>query len=97
VAAVLDWEFAVSASPLVDLGHFLRYERASRPLVEPHFTNGYAQAGGTLPQDWRHLARLADLTALCESLTHDDLTGPVVAELLELVRATVDNRDPQFE
>ena len=27
VAAVLDWEFAVSGSPLADVGHFLRYER----------------------------------------------------------------------
>jgi aminoglycoside phosphotransferase (APT) family kinase protein len=31
VAAVLDWEFAVSGSPLIDVGHFLRYERALRP------------------------------------------------------------------
>lgn len=38
VAAVLDWELAVSASPLADLGHFLRYERTSRPSAEPHFS-----------------------------------------------------------
>lgn len=88
VAAVLDWEFAVSGCPLADLGHFLRYERASRPLVEPHFSEGYRHAGGTLPGNWRQLARLLDLTALCESLTHDELPDAVVAELVELVRAT---------
>jgi aminoglycoside phosphotransferase (APT) family kinase protein len=96
VAAVLDWEFAVSGSPLNDLGHFLRYERASRPLAEPHFSDGYVQAGGRLPLDWRPLARLVDLTALCESLTHDQLPDAVVAELVELVRATVEDRDPQI-
>src|SRR6185437_6695629 len=42
VAAVLDWEFAVSGSPLLDIGHFLRYECASRPLAEPHFSNSNA-------------------------------------------------------
>jgi aminoglycoside phosphotransferase (APT) family kinase protein len=95
VAAVLDWEFAISASPLTDLGHFLRYESAARPCVERHFSQGYLQAGGRLPDDWRRLARVLDLIALCESLTHDELPQAVVAELVELVRATVENRDPR--
>jgi|SRR5208282_689486 len=96
VAAVLDWEFAVSSSPLADLGHFLRYERASRPVAEPHFSNGYLHGGGKLPQNWHQLARVVDLTALCESLTHDELPETVVSELVELVRATVENREPQL-
>lgn len=96
VAAVLDWEFAVSGSPLADLGRFLRYERASRPLAEPHFSNGYLHGGGRLPQDWRHLARLVDLTALCESLTHDELPDSIAAELVELVCASVDGREPRL-
>jgi aminoglycoside phosphotransferase (APT) family kinase protein len=97
VAAVLDWEFAVAGSPMGDLGSFLRYERASRPVVEPHFSTGYLQAGGRLPADWRRLARLVDLAALCESLTHDQLPDAVAAELVELVRATVEDRETQLE
>ncbi len=96
VAAVLDWEFAVSGSPLADLGHFLRYEVASRPVVEPYFSKGYLHAGGELPPDWRRLTRLLDLAALCESLTHDQLPDAVVSELLELIRATIQDRDPQL-
>jgi aminoglycoside phosphotransferase (APT) family kinase protein len=38
VPAILDWEFALAGSPLTDVAHFLRYERRSRPLLEPHFT-----------------------------------------------------------
>jgi aminoglycoside phosphotransferase (APT) family kinase protein len=94
VVAVLDWEFAVSYSPLADIGHFLRYERHSLPVIEPHFSEGYLRAGGALPNEWRRVGRVVDLTALCESLTHDDLPDAVVLELVELVRATVDNRDP---
>lgn len=96
VAAVLDWEFAISGSPLADLGHFLRYERASHPIVEPHFSRGYCHAGGKLPQNWRQLARWVDVTALCESLTHDQLPDRVVDELVEIIRATVENRDPRL-
>jgi len=90
VEAVLDWEYAISSSPLVDIGHFLRYERSGQDLLEPHFSQGYLAAGGTLPADWQRLAALLDLTALCETLTHDELPDPVVAELLELVRNAVD-------
>jgi aminoglycoside phosphotransferase (APT) family kinase protein len=94
VAAVLDWEFAVSSSPLADLGHFLRYESHTRPFAEPHFSDAYVRAGGVLPHGWRRVARLVDLAGLCESLTHEQLPDSVVAELVELVRATVENRDP---
>jgi aminoglycoside phosphotransferase (APT) family kinase protein len=94
LAAVLDWEFAISSTPLVDFGNFLRYERASRPLAEPAFSTGYLHAGGTLPADSRRSMRIVDLTALCESLTHDDLPDAVVSEIVELVRATVQDRDP---
>ncbi len=90
VAAILDWEFAFSGSPLADVAHFLRYECGSRPVVEPHFSEGYLRAGGELPDGWRRLARVIDLISLCESLTHDDLPADVTDELLDLVRATVD-------
>jgi aminoglycoside phosphotransferase (APT) family kinase protein len=94
VAAVLDWEFAVSGSPLIDVGHFLRYERYARPLVEPEFSRGFAEAGGDLPPGWRRLARMVDCLALCEVLTRDGIPDDFVCELVELVRATAEDRDP---
>jgi aminoglycoside phosphotransferase (APT) family kinase protein len=94
VAAVIDWEFAFSGSPMLDIGNFLRYERRQRPLVEPHFSQGFLARGGTLRENWRDLARVIDLTALCESLTRDELPTDVESELLDLVRATIENRDP---
>jgi aminoglycoside phosphotransferase (APT) family kinase protein len=92
VAAVLDWEFAVSGSPLADIGNFLRYERDSCPTAEPYFSEGFLSAGGTLPLDWRYLTKLVDLAAVCESLTHDDLPATVTEELVEIVRATAEWR-----
>ncbi len=96
VAGILDWEFAVSGSPLIDIGHFLRYERDNRPLVEPWFSDGFVKNGGSLPLDWRRLARITDSVALVESLSHNELSDEISAELLELLRAAVCNRDPQL-
>jgi fructokinase len=93
VAAVLDWEFAVSGSPLADLGTFLRYERASRPIAEPNFSAGYLDAGGRLPPDWQRLAHIIDLAALCESLAHEDLSDAVAEELVDLVRSIAEEGD----
>ena len=96
VVAVLDWEFAIASSPLTDIANFLRYEKASRPLAEPHFSTGFTQSGGALPQDWRRLGRLVGLTSTCESLTHDELPQDISSELVELVRATVEDHDPRL-
>jgi Ser/Thr protein kinase RdoA (MazF antagonist) len=52
-------------------------------------------AGGALPRDWRRLARVLDLAAVCESLTHHQLPDTAIAKLVELVRATAENRDPE--
>ena len=96
VAAVVDWEFAVSWTPLADVAHFLRYECASQPRAERHFSRGFVEGGGKLPEDWRCLGRVVDLVALCEALTRDELPEPVVVELVELVRATVEDREPNL-
>lgn len=94
LAAVLDWEFAVSASPLVDVGHFLRHERTSKSRVEPAFSLAFTRGGGRLPADWLRLSRVLDLTALCEMLSRPMLPDAVVPEIVELVRATVEDRAP---
>lgn len=93
VAAVIDWEFAFSGSPLLDVGNFLRYERAARPMREPWFSRGFLENGGSLPDDWRHVVRLLDLAALCEMLTRDTQPDEIVIELLDLIQATLEDRD----
>jgi aminoglycoside phosphotransferase (APT) family kinase protein len=71
-------------------GDFNKRNLLLRRAAEPHFSAAYARAGGTLPDGWRRLAQCVDLVALCESLTHDDLPDAVTSELVELVRATVE-------
>jgi aminoglycoside phosphotransferase (APT) family kinase protein len=89
VVAVLDWEFALSGSPLLDIGHFLRYEAEGAPLREPHFSRAFVESGGLLPDDWRHISRVLDLTGLVECLTHDNLPVDVADEILQLINSTL--------
>jgi aminoglycoside phosphotransferase (APT) family kinase protein len=88
VAAVLDWEYAESGSPLVDVASFLRYERRLESSREPSFSSGFSSGGGRLPSDWWRLARVVDLPRLCEILTEPALPAALVREVGELVVAT---------
>ena len=89
VVAVLDWEFALSGSPLLDVGHFLRYETEDTPLREPHFSRAFVESGGLLPEDWRRISLVLDLTGLVECLTHDHLPDDVAGEILQLIKMTL--------
>ena len=91
VVAVLDWEFAFSGSPLLDVGNFLRYERPSAPLREPHFSSAFVEFGGSLPDDWRRISKVVDLTGLVECLTHECLPDEVAIEILELINSTLES------
>ena len=93
VAAILDWEFAFAASPMCDVGNFLRYERIASPRFEPAFSRGCRDGGLALDGDWRHAARMGDLPALCELLARDSVPARIVPELIELVTATLERRD----
>lgn len=66
VAALIDWEYAHSGTPLVDLGSMLhRPGRDLAPWFEEELIRGYHEAGGVLPENWRRLSRIVDLVKLC--------------------------------
>ena len=91
VVAVLDWEFAFSGAQLLDVGNFLRYERQDAPLREPYFSRAFVELGGTLPDDWRRLSQVVDLTGLVECLTHDYIPDDVAGEILQLIKSTLES------
>ena len=66
---MLDWEFAFSGSPLVDIGNMLRFRDEHPPGFGDGFIGGYRDAGGPLPPDWREVSEALDLYALADLLT----------------------------
>jgi hypothetical protein len=95
MAAVLDWEFAFSGSPLFDIAILLRHDRALPPAFAAGFVRGYTAAGGLLPPDWRRLARLLDLLNLCSFLDQPGERKTLTRDATRLIVATMDRWDDE--
>jgi aminoglycoside phosphotransferase (APT) family kinase protein len=80
VTAVLDWEFALSAYPPLDFGTLLRAPFDARSAFEAGLAEGYRAAGGHLPKNWRHVARVADLFAWVDLLSRPEPSAEVIAD-----------------
>ncbi|AET60488.1 aminoglycoside phosphotransferase [Paenibacillus terrae HPL-003] len=89
VSAVLDWEFAFAGRRHVDFGNILRYEEANSPF-ERSFITSYQAEGGILNEDWRHVATLEDLIALCDMLNNSTKGTPNrVKDLKHLIARSI--------
>ena len=75
VVGILDWEFALAGSPLVDIGNFLRFEDELPPGVSEAFIRGYLSNSIGLPDNWREAAKLLDLAAMVNFL-EDERDAP---------------------
>jgi aminoglycoside phosphotransferase (APT) family kinase protein len=69
VTAVLDWEFAFSGHPLVDVGNLLRFRADYPPAFADGFEAGYRAEGGALEAGWQAAAGALDMFALADLLT----------------------------
>lgn len=92
IAAVLDWEYACAGTPFGDLGNLLRPPLGGAPGFADAVAHGYRDAGGSLPDDWRHLAQLSDLFAWIEFAGREHAGAGVLASVRERIRATM--REP---
>jgi aminoglycoside phosphotransferase (APT) family kinase protein len=89
VAAVLDWEWAFAYSPLLDIGNALR-NYLSTPAKESAFIEGFVKQGGYLPTDWKLIACLIDLSAMCEFLNAPTVTDARLAFCTKVSKNTVE-------
>lgn len=91
VAAVLDWEFAFSGPPLVDVAIFLRHAAALPPAYKRGFVTGYVSAGGNLQEDWRALTKLLDVLNLLSILDQPGGGHARSRDVGDLLLATVED------
>jgi fructokinase len=85
VTAVIDWEFAFSGSPLVDVGNMLRFADYYPPGYATGFRTGFRDFGGVLPPDWRQIAQALDLFTLVGMLT-DPPDATTLAKIDAVIR-----------
>jgi aminoglycoside phosphotransferase (APT) family kinase protein len=89
VAAVLDWEFAVSATPAFDVGNLLRAPFGNWPKFVAGFEGGYRAKGGELPGDWQLIAQIADIFAWVDLLGQRSKDAVLAADARRVIAATV--------
>lgn len=73
ISAILDWEFALASTYLLDIGLFLRYSRRLPVSYELNFIRGFENNGLSLPHNWKKSARLMDLLCLLQLLYYNPL------------------------
>jgi aminoglycoside phosphotransferase (APT) family kinase protein len=89
VSGVVDWEYAVSATPLVDLGHILRPPLGDIEPFERNLIEGFASHGGNLVPQWKRACRLLDLLNWVSFLNRPDPGRAVIESAREMIRRTI--------
>lgn len=90
VVAVLDFEFAFSGTPYVDLGNLLRPPFSQEKAVREAVFQGYRNAGGKLgDRDIYQKCLLTDLFAWLEFLSREEVPEPVLASVRNRISATM--------
>jgi thiamine kinase-like enzyme len=89
ITGILDWEYAFSGSPLMDIGNMLRYEDLNNTEFLSSFISSYRANGGLLPAKWLQKAKLLDLIALCGLLNKKECGEVRVRDIKGLIYNTI--------
>jgi aminoglycoside phosphotransferase (APT) family kinase protein len=90
VAAVIDWEFALSSHPAGDWGQLFRYPQLFDGACRSAFAAGYEEgAGERLSPGWESEGRLRDLPNLLQMLGGEGDMPNKAADLVQLVGSSV--------
>ena len=95
---VLDWEFAHSGHALFDFGILLRHY-LDFPLRLNDLEKGYVEAGGSLPDNWLHIARLLDFVNIIQLLNTSGERPELFTSLIKSAQLTIsawDNLDSRL-
>ncbi|WP_026694125.1 phosphotransferase family protein [Peribacillus kribbensis] len=93
ITGVLDWEYALSGTALMDIGNMLRYEDIEYPEFLSSFMQSYQVNGGCLPDNWLQKAKLIDLIALCGLLNKKECGEVRIRDIKRLLLRTMEQWD----
>ncbi len=89
VTAVLDWEFALSATPAFDFAQLLRPPLGGRPALAESAARSYRDAGQPIPEHWREIARVTDLFAWIDVVSRAEVDPALIDDARNAIRAIV--------
>jgi aminoglycoside phosphotransferase (APT) family kinase protein len=91
VVGILDWEFALAGSPLVDIGNFLRFEDELPSGFREAFIQGYLSDSNELPGNWREVAKLLDLAAMVNFLEGEGDAPKTFQTAISVITETIES------
>jgi aminoglycoside phosphotransferase (APT) family kinase protein len=91
IAAVIDWEFAFSGSPMMDLGNLLRPPLGELPGFEDSVARGYRGGGGVLPEEWRRLTLYNGLADWVSFLGRPRVNDALIDDARSMISRTLEN------
>ncbi|MFD1356731.1 phosphotransferase family protein [Fictibacillus halophilus] len=90
VTAIIDWEFAFAGPVYVDIGNMLRYENFRYYAdFELAFIEGLEFGGIKLHKEWKRIAKLVDLIALCSLLNNQHGGENRIKDIKQLISQTL--------
>jgi aminoglycoside phosphotransferase (APT) family kinase protein len=89
IGAIIDWEYALSATPAFDFGNLLRPPLDDNADFAAALARGYREAGGTLPDQWERIARLADMFSFADILSRPATNEVVVEDAKAVIRKSI--------
>jgi aminoglycoside phosphotransferase (APT) family kinase protein len=66
ISAILDWEFSLASTYLLDVGLFLRYSHRLPSCYTSAFIGSLEEHGSALPLDWKKSAKMMDILCLLQ-------------------------------
>jgi aminoglycoside phosphotransferase (APT) family kinase protein len=94
VAAVLDWEFALSGVPGFDFAQLLRAPLGLRPRLAESAAQRYRRAGRMLPDDWREISCIVALFAWVDLVSRPDADAAVIDDARRAIQTTITALSP---
>lgn len=90
----IDFEYALAKSRYRDIGKFFRNKSPEIQQYIGHeiykaFAQGYCSSGTSLPDDWLHLAKLADIPAMLGLLNMDNPPADWISEIEHDILAAI--------
>lgn len=90
VASIIDWEFCMAGSPLMDIGQFFRYEEYFNSELINIFENKYREiCDYELIDNWYNISKIIDLISLVQLIGRDQEMPNKYNKIKEIVENTI--------
>lgn len=91
VSGIIDWEFCMSGSPLMDIGQFFRYEEYFDNELIIAFENEYKKVCDyKLMDNWYNISKIIDLLSLIQLMNRDEDMPNKYNKIIQIIEVVIE-------